>query len=130
MNEALTFVVAQAPPPPQDPGGQGEDFGKSSPVGLLLLILFGIAVAFLIRSMSKHLKKLPSNFSEERAAAATPARVRRAEARAAAKAGEGETAAQESEAPDAAAPEDAAEPKDGAAPKDSKASSDGGAATR
>lgn len=55
--EALAFVLAQAPPPP-DPGGQGEDFGKSSPLGLLLLVLFAIAVVFLIRSMTKHLKKL------------------------------------------------------------------------
>ena len=70
MNEALTYVVAQAPPPPQDPGGQGEDFGKSSPVGLLLLVLFAIAVAFLIRSMTKHLKKVPVEFDEKRAAAA------------------------------------------------------------
>ncbi|MEU6131602.1 hypothetical protein ABZ805_20710 [Saccharopolyspora sp. NPDC047091] len=79
-HEALTWVVAQAPAPPADPGGQGEDFGKSSPVGLLLLVLFGIAVAFLIRSMTKHLKKLPTSFDEQRAAQAAPARARRAEA--------------------------------------------------
>lgn len=60
-HETVTFVLAQAPPP-ADPGGQGEDFGKSSPVGLVLLILFGIAVAFLIRSMTKHLKKVPASF--------------------------------------------------------------------
>ncbi|MCA1189947.1 MULTISPECIES: hypothetical protein [unclassified Saccharopolyspora] len=79
-HEALTWVVAQAPAPPADPGGQGEDFGKSSPVGLLLLVLFAIAVAFLIRSMTKHLKKLPTSFDEQRAAQAAPARARRAEA--------------------------------------------------
>lgn len=121
MNEALSFVVAQAPAPPQDPGGQGEDFGKSSPVGLLLLILFGIAVALLIRSMSKHLKKLPSSFSEERAAAAAPARVRRAEARAAARAAEAETAGQDSETPDSEASEGS---------EASSGERDGGAATR
>lgn len=60
-HETVTVVLAQAPPP-ADPGGQGEDFGKSSPVGLVLLILFGIAVAFLIRSMTKHLKKVPASF--------------------------------------------------------------------
>lgn len=47
-----------------DGGGQGEDFGKSSPVGLLLLLLFLIAVAFLVRSMSKHLKRVPASFDE------------------------------------------------------------------
>jgi hypothetical protein len=84
VHEAVAVVLAQAPPPPNDPGGQGEDFGKSSPVGLLLLILFGIAVAFLIRSMTKHLKKLPTTFDEQRAEEAAPRRARRAAERAAA----------------------------------------------
>ncbi|SHG54776.1 hypothetical protein [Streptoalloteichus hindustanus] len=58
-------VVAQPPTPkPNDPGGRGEDFGKSSPVGLLLLILFFVAVVFLVRSMTKHLKRLPASFDE------------------------------------------------------------------
>ncbi|WP_243789939.1 hypothetical protein [Saccharopolyspora gloriosae] len=96
-HEALTWVVAQAPPP-ADPGGQGEDFGKSSPVGLLLLVVFAIAVAFLIRSMTKHLKKLPVSFDEQRAAAAAPARVQRAEAAAKARAEEDSTEAASAEA--------------------------------
>ncbi|GDY29918.1 hypothetical protein [Gandjariella thermophila] len=53
-----------APGQPGDPGGQGEDFGKSSPVGLLVLILFFIAVGFLVRSMTKHLRKVPASFDE------------------------------------------------------------------
>ena len=48
-----------------DKGGQGEDFGKSSPVGLVLLIVFFIAVFFLVKSMNKHLKKLPESFDPE-----------------------------------------------------------------
>jgi hypothetical protein len=61
-----TLVAAPllAAPQPGDPGGQGEDFGKSSPVGLLVLILFFIAVGFLVRSMSKHLRKVPASFDE------------------------------------------------------------------
>ncbi|MBB5852805.1 hypothetical protein ACFQ05_05870 [Amycolatopsis umgeniensis] len=55
-----------------DNGGQGEDFGKSSPVGFLILILFLIAVALLVRSMTKHLKRLPESFDEP-AAPETPA---------------------------------------------------------
>ncbi len=82
--EAAATVLAQFPP--GEGGGQGEDFGKSSPVGLFLLIAFGIAVAFLIRSMTKHLKKLPTSFDEQKAADAAPAHVKRAEARAAAQA--------------------------------------------
>ncbi|MQA11288.1 MAG: hypothetical protein GEU98_22570 [Pseudonocardiaceae bacterium] len=45
--------------------GQGEDFGKSSPVGLLLLGLFLIAVIFLVRSMTKHLRRIPASFGGE-----------------------------------------------------------------
>jgi len=56
-----------------DNGGQGEDFGKSSPVGFLILILFLIAVALLVRSMTKHLKKLPESFDEPAASSEAPA---------------------------------------------------------
>lgn len=59
--------VAQPTQPSQpndDKGGQGEDFGKSSPVGLLVLLLFFIAVAFLVRSMTKHLKRVPASFDK------------------------------------------------------------------
>ncbi|MBB4688466.1 hypothetical protein [Amycolatopsis jiangsuensis] len=66
---ASALVLAQQPDS-GDNGGQGEDFGKSSPVGLLVLILFLIAVAFLIRSMSKHLKKVPASFEPEEEPAA------------------------------------------------------------
>ena len=58
------LVLAQQPSTDKDPGGQQEDFGKSSPLGLLVLVLFFIAVFFLVRSMNKHLKKLPASFDE------------------------------------------------------------------
>ncbi|QRP47187.1 hypothetical protein [Amycolatopsis sp. FDAARGOS 1241] len=63
LTASALFLAQQ--PDSGDNGGQGEDFGKSSPVGFLVLILFLIAVAFLIRSMSKHLKKVPASFGEE-----------------------------------------------------------------
>jgi hypothetical protein len=67
-------LVAQPPTTPQqDPGGQGEDFGKSSPVGLLVVLLLLVAVAFLIRSMTKHLKRVPASFDPpEEAESAEP----------------------------------------------------------
>lgn len=39
-----------------------EDVGKAGPLGLLLIVLLLIAVALLVRSMSKHLKKIPAGF--------------------------------------------------------------------
>ncbi len=39
-----------------------EDVGKSGPLGLLLTLLLLIAVIFLVRSMSKHLKRVPPSF--------------------------------------------------------------------
>lgn len=67
-----------------DPGGHGDDFGKSSPVGLLLLILFLIAVAFLVRSMTKHLKKVPASFGPEADGRSAKVKAREAKAEAAA----------------------------------------------
>ena len=64
LSAAVPIVLAQPSPKPEDPGGRGEDFGKSSPVGFLVLILFFIAVAFLIRSMNKHLKRVPASFDK------------------------------------------------------------------
>lgn len=59
----VTGAVAQQPtPPPQDPGGQGEDFGKSSPVGLVVILFLFIAAALLVRSMNKHLRRVPESF--------------------------------------------------------------------
>ena len=60
---ATAIVLVQPPTPtPGDEGGQGEDFGKSSPVGFVVLLLFFIAVIFLVRSMNKHLRRVPQSF--------------------------------------------------------------------
>lgn len=52
-------VPAQDPAPPP---GKGEEFGKASPIALVVIILLAIATAFLIRSMTKRLKRLPASF--------------------------------------------------------------------
>ena len=59
---AGTVALVAQPTTEQDPGGQGEDFGKSSPVGLLVVLLLLVAVVFLIRSMTKHLRRVPESF--------------------------------------------------------------------
>lgn len=45
--------------------GKGEEFGKSSPMALLVIVLLAIAVIFLVRSMTKHLKRVPASFDAE-----------------------------------------------------------------
>jgi hypothetical protein len=42
-----------------------EDVGKSGPLGLLLIVLLLIATALLVKSMSRHLKRLPRSFDAE-----------------------------------------------------------------
>ena len=59
------FALVQPFSPAPDPGGQGEDFGKAAPVGLVVLLLFFLAVALLVRSMNKHLRRVPKSFDED-----------------------------------------------------------------
>lgn len=40
------------------------DKGKGSPIGILVIILLIIAVYFLYRSMSRHVKKVPTSFDK------------------------------------------------------------------
>ena len=44
---------------------EGPEFGKASPLGLLVIIVLLVATAFLIRSMNSQLKKLPKNFDTD-----------------------------------------------------------------
>jgi hypothetical protein len=41
-----------------------EDVGKAGPLGLLLIVVLLIATAFLVRSMTTHLKRVPRSFDE------------------------------------------------------------------
>jgi hypothetical protein len=59
---AAQLTLAAAPTTTNQPGGQGQEFGSSGPVALILIIVLFIAVAFLIRSMTKHLKRVPASF--------------------------------------------------------------------
>ncbi|GAA1896090.1 hypothetical protein LX12_001632 [Williamsia serinedens] len=43
----------------------GPEFGKASPLGLLIVLVLLVATVFLIRSMSRHLKKLPADFDRD-----------------------------------------------------------------
>ena len=39
-----------------------EDVGKAGPIGLLLIVLLLIVTAFLVKSMGRHLKRVPASF--------------------------------------------------------------------
>ncbi|GEL19551.1 hypothetical protein [Pseudonocardia asaccharolytica] len=67
---AALVVPAQNPSPPP---GRGEEFGKASPIALVVIILLALATVLLIRSMSKRIRKLPASFGSERAGRRTSA---------------------------------------------------------
>jgi hypothetical protein len=52
-----------------------EDVGKAGPLGLLLIVLLLIAVVLLVRSMTGHLKKIPSSFDPADQVPDTPAEL-------------------------------------------------------
>jgi hypothetical protein len=60
----LLVLLAAAPattgPSPDDTG----DVGTAGPTGLALTVVLLIAVALLVRSMSKHLKRIPPSFDQ------------------------------------------------------------------
>ena len=47
------------------PRNTGPDFGKASPIGLLIVVLLMIGTFALIWSMNRHLKKLPESFDQQ-----------------------------------------------------------------
>ena len=59
VGQAVAIVLAQDPTPPP---GKGEEFGKASPIGLVVILVLLIATVFLVRSMTKHLRRVPASF--------------------------------------------------------------------
>ena len=59
MTTLITLLADDAP------HNTGPDFGKASPVGLLIIVLLMIGTFALIWSMNRHLKKLPERFDRE-----------------------------------------------------------------
>ena len=48
----------------EEPTKTGPDFGKASPVGLLVVVLLLMGVFALVWSMNRHIKKIPASFDE------------------------------------------------------------------
>jgi hypothetical protein len=63
-------VLAQDPAPPP---GEGPEFGKASPTALVVIILLGLATVLLIRSMTRHLRRVPVSFDDPAPAEPAPA---------------------------------------------------------
>jgi flagellar biosynthesis/type III secretory pathway M-ring protein FliF/YscJ len=61
---APVLTAGQSTPAPAPAPASGQEFGSASTLGFVVLVLFFIAVAFLARSMAKHLKKIQKPFEE------------------------------------------------------------------
>ena len=42
--------------------GKGPEWGKAAPIGLLIILLLGLALFFLIKNMNKQFRKVPDSF--------------------------------------------------------------------
>jgi hypothetical protein len=60
VNHLLLTVIADGAP-----HNHGPDFGKASPLGLLVVVLLLIATLLLLRSMNRQLKKVPKTFDPQ-----------------------------------------------------------------
>ncbi|MCE3554815.1 hypothetical protein LWC33_25600 [Pseudonocardia sp. RS11V-5] len=60
--ETVASVLAQNPEPPPD---KGEEFGKASPVALVVILLLAVVTIALIVSMSRRIRRLPQSFDEQ-----------------------------------------------------------------
>jgi hypothetical protein len=86
---AAAQLVAQIAVPvqnPEPPPGQGEEFGKASPIALVVILALAVITLLLGRSMSKRLRRLPGSFetsadqpAERSAAPASPEPARQQE---------------------------------------------------
>jgi hypothetical protein len=68
-------LTAPVPPPgaPGAPGAdRGEEFGKTSPIALVVILLLGLATVLLIRSMTKRLRNVPASFDPPEQDGASP----------------------------------------------------------
>jgi hypothetical protein len=59
------FLIATGLLAEEGPRQTGPDFGKASPVGLLVLVLLLVGTFALVWSMNRHLKKLPDSFDPD-----------------------------------------------------------------
>lgn len=56
-------LLGQSNPSPGE-NGTGAEFGKSAPIGLVIILILLVALILLIRSMNRHVRKMPESFDE------------------------------------------------------------------
>lgn len=61
LYRAGAFVLAQ-PGDPDPTSGHGPEWGKAAPAGLLIWLFMGAALFLLIKSMNRHMKRVPKTF--------------------------------------------------------------------
>ena len=54
-------LLGQSNPSPGE-NGTGAEFGKSAPIGLVIVLILLVALILLIRSMNRHVRKMPESF--------------------------------------------------------------------
>jgi hypothetical protein len=64
LHSAATRLLAAQPGDPDPNSDRGPEWGKAAPIGLLVILLLGIAVFFLVRSLNRQLKRVPKRFGE------------------------------------------------------------------
>lgn len=57
----FTHTVLTAAPPDENIIDRDPEWGKAAPAGILVWIFLGVALFFLIKSMNKHLKRVPKD---------------------------------------------------------------------
>jgi hypothetical protein len=62
MNDALILAIGLLAD--DAPRNTGPDFGKASPFGLVIIVLLLIGTFLLVRSMNRHLRKVPKSFDQ------------------------------------------------------------------
>lgn len=60
-----TFILIAGFLAEEGPRDTGPDFGKASPLGLVVVVILLIGTFALVWSMNRHLKKLPESFDPE-----------------------------------------------------------------
>lgn len=56
--------------------GTGAEFGKSAPIGLVIILILLVALILLIRSMNRHVRKMPESFDRPATTTSPPRRRR------------------------------------------------------